>query len=323
MRMIRNLSKALLLLLLAAFITAGIFYREQLQAERLAAWVEQAGIAAPLLFVALYALFTVAFFPGAVVPLVGGALFGPVLGTLYNLSGATLGATIAFLLSRYLASEWVMAKAKGRGQQLIEGVESEGWRFVAFVRLVPLFPFNLLNYLLGLTRIPLLHYIFASFFFMLPGAIAYTWLGYVGREAAAGSEGLVRKGLLGLALLALVAFLPRLVARWRLGTMLSVEQLKTRLEDREALLLLDVRTPADYSGEQGHIQGSSNIPLEELKGRLHELNDWRDRPVAIVCRTDRRSAKAACMLAARGFTDVHVVRQGMTAWNAAGGPVVH
>lgn len=323
MRMIRNLSKALLLLLLAAVITAGIFYRDQVQVERISAWIDQAGIAAPLLFVVLYALFAVAFFPGVVVTLVGGALFGPLLGTLYNLVGATLGATIAFLISRYLASDWVIAKAKGRGQQLMEGVESAGWRFVAFVRLVPLFPFNLLNYLLGLTRIPLLHYILASFFFMLPGTLAYTWLGYVGREAAAGSEGLIHKGLLGLALLALAAFLPRLAARWRIGTMLSVGQLKKRLDDGGALLLLDVRTPADYTGEQGHIEGSSNIPLEELGGRLHELNDWRERPVAIVCRTDHRSAKAAAMLAGKGFTDVHVVRQGMTAWNEAGSHVIH
>jgi uncharacterized membrane protein YdjX (TVP38/TMEM64 family)/rhodanese-related sulfurtransferase len=321
--MTRNLSKALLLLLLAAVITAGFLYREQLQVEQLSAWIEQAGIAAPLLFVVLYALFTVAFTPGVVITLVGGALFGPVLGALYNLVGATLGATIAFLISRYLASQWVVAKAKGRLQQLIEGVESKGWRFVAFVRLVPLFPFNLLNYLLGLTRIPLLHYVFASFFFMLPGAGAYTWLGYVGREAAAGSEGVIHKGLLGLALLALAAFLPRLVARWRVGATLSVEQLKKRLDDQQVLLLLDVRTPADYAGEQGHILGSSNIPLEELGDRLDELDEWRERPVAVVCRTERRSAKAALMLAAKGFRDVHVVRRGMTAWNAAGSPVVH
>ncbi|HGG58736.1 MAG TPA: TVP38/TMEM64 family protein [Gammaproteobacteria bacterium] len=91
----------------------------------------------------------------------------------------------------------------------------EGWRFVAFVRLVPLFPFNLLNYALGLTRIPLLHYVIASYLFMAPGAVAYTWLGYVGREALAGSEGMVKKALLALALLAGAAFLPRMIRRFR------------------------------------------------------------------------------------------------------------
>jgi len=149
--------------------------------------------------------------------LAGGSLFGPVLGTFVNLTGATLGATIAFLISRYLASDWVEEKSGGRLKRLKEGVESEGWRFVAFVRLVPIFPFNLLNYALGLTRIRLLHYVIASYLCMLPGAIAYTYLGYAGREAVAGGEGLIQKGLLALALLAAVAFLPRMIAHFRRG----------------------------------------------------------------------------------------------------------
>ncbi len=95
------------------------------------------------------------------------------------------------------------------------GVEAEGWRFVAFTRLVPLSPFNLLNYALGLTRIPLLPYVIATWICMLPSALAYTWLGYVGREAAAGGEDLIRKGMLALGLLVAVAFLPRLVERWK------------------------------------------------------------------------------------------------------------
>ena len=315
--MTKGLLRALLLSGLFILVAAGFLYREQIGVERMTALIEQTGIAAPLIFIAIYALFTVAFFPGSILTLVGGAMFGPVLGTLYNLTGATLGATIAFLISRYLAADWIAEKAKGRGQQLIEGVESEGWRFVAFVRLVPLFPFNLLNYLLGLTRIPLPHYVLASFLFMLPGAIAYTWLGYVGREAAAGSEGLIQKGLMALALLAVVTFIPRVVARWRIGSMLSIEQLREKLELGDKLLLLDVRSADDYIGEQGHIEGSENIPLETLRERLGEIENWREQTIAIICRTDHRSAKAAALLARHGFADVHVVRQGMTAWNDA------
>jgi len=116
-----------------------------------------------------------------------------------------------------LASDWVAQRAGGRTRQLVEGVEKEGWRFVAFVRLVPLLPFNLLNYALGLTRLKFSHYLLATYVFMLPGAIAYTYLGYAGREAVAGGEGLIRKALLALALLAVVAFLPRLIGRLRGG----------------------------------------------------------------------------------------------------------
>src|SRR6516225_3148754 len=67
---------------------------------------------------------------------------------------ATLGPTLAFLVARYVAGDWVARRAGGLLKRLIDGVDAEGWRFVAFVRLVPLFPFNLSNYLLGLTRIP-------------------------------------------------------------------------------------------------------------------------------------------------------------------------
>ncbi|WP_338063196.1 TVP38/TMEM64 family protein [endosymbiont of Riftia pachyptila] len=81
--------------------------------------------------------------------LAGGALFGPVLGTFYNLTGATIGAVLAFLIARFFTSNWVEQKTGGHLKRLKEGVENEGWRFVAFVRLVPLFPFNLLNYAVG------------------------------------------------------------------------------------------------------------------------------------------------------------------------------
>ena len=67
---------------------------------------------------------------------------------------------------------------------------------MAFVRLVPIFPFNILNYALGLTRIRLFHYVITSYICMLPGAIAYTYIGYAGRNAAVGGEGLIRKILL-------------------------------------------------------------------------------------------------------------------------------
>jgi uncharacterized membrane protein YdjX (TVP38/TMEM64 family) len=147
-------------------------------------------------------------------------LFGPLWGTLFNLTGATLGAALAFLVSRYLAADWVRRRVGGPGNRLIanrliEGVEAEGWRFVAFTRLVPLFPFNLLNYALGLTRIPFLHYVLATAVCMAPAALAFTGLGFAGREAVAGGEGLIQTGLIALALVAAVAFLPRLVIRLR------------------------------------------------------------------------------------------------------------
>lgn len=117
-----------------------------------------------------------------------GALFGPLWGMVVNLLGATLGASAAFLLGRYVAGDRIRRMAGGRLDRLVTGVEAEGWRFVAFVRLVPIFPFNLLNYALGLTRIPFAPYVLASMICMLPGTFAYTWLGYTGREASTGGR---------------------------------------------------------------------------------------------------------------------------------------
>jgi uncharacterized membrane protein YdjX (TVP38/TMEM64 family)/rhodanese-related sulfurtransferase len=316
--MAAKMLRLMLLLVVVAGIALAIGYREQLSAEALQQWVARFGVAAPLVFMLLYAVGTVLFLPGSVLTLAGGAIFGPVWGTFYNLTGATLGATLAFLVARYLASDWVERKSAGRLKQLKTGVEAEGWRFVAFVRLVPLFPFNALNYALGLTRIRLSHYIIASYLCMLPGAIAYTYLGYAGREAVAGGEGAIQKGMLALALLATVSFLPRLIARLRRGPMLEVEALHEQLQKGNATLVLDVRTQAEFSGELGHIEGAVNIPIDTLQGRLGEVEGYRERPIAIVCHTDRRSAKAAMLLARHGFGDAHVVRGGMSAWSRAG-----
>lgn len=319
----KKLLRISVLLLLVAGIAAAIIYRDQFDASALESWVKDAGSAGPLVFMLIYAIGTVFFLPGSVLTLAGGALFGPVFGTFYNLTAATIGAMISFVAARYLAHDWVEKKTGGRMKQLKQGVEGEGWKFVAFVRLVPLFPFNLLNYALGLTKIKFSHYSIATYIFMLPGAIAYTYLGYVGREAVAGGDGLIQKIMLAFALLAIVGFLPGLIGRLRRGPMMDVENVKQKLDSGEDVLLLDVRSAEDYVGEQGHVKGSLLIPLEELNTRLPEIENFLEKTVMTICRTDRRSEKAAQILAKHGFADVHVVKQGMTDWNVKGYPIVH
>jgi len=207
--------RVIFLLLLASGIVIAILLRDQVSVESLAASVSALGWYAPLVFIACYAVATVFFMPGILFTLAGGVLFGPVYGTLYNLAGATLGATLAFLAARYIAYDWVAERTGNRLRQLMEGVEEEGWRFVAFARLVPLFPFNLLNYALGLTRLRLSHYVITSFVFMAPGGAAYTYLGYAGREVASGGEDFIRKALLALAVIATIAFASRILMKMR------------------------------------------------------------------------------------------------------------
>lgn len=292
--------------------------RGRFEVTALQAWVEGASAAGPVLFVGLYAVATVLFLPGAVITLAGGALFGPLWGTLWNLTGATVGAALAFLIPRYLGADWVARRAGPRMQRLNDGVAAEGWRFVAFVRLVPMLPFNLLNDALGLTRVSFITYLLASWVFMLPGAFAYTWLGHAGREALSGGDGLVRNVTIALSLLAGVALLPRLMRELRARPMLEVLELKRELDAGEDVLLLDVRTRAEFTADLGHIAQSQNVPLEELSGRLSEFEDRKQRPVRLICRTDQRSAQAAHLLADAGFSDTLIVRGGMTAWRAHG-----
>ena len=191
-------------------------------------WIHDLGAWAPLGFVVIFAVGTVLVVPGTIFGLVGGALFGPVWGTALNLVGATLGATLAFLAARYLAADWARRNAGASLERLISGVETEGWRFVAVVRLVPLLPFALLNYALGLTRIPLAQYIIATLVCMTPGTLAYTYLGYAGREAFAGGGMLLRTRLIALGLLALAAFIPRIVKRLRVADAAAKNRPETR-----------------------------------------------------------------------------------------------
>jgi uncharacterized membrane protein YdjX (TVP38/TMEM64 family) len=276
-----GLIRPVLLVVLAGAVVWLAIHREVLQSAALEGELARFGLWSPILFVLVYSLATVLLVPGSILTVVGGALFGPLRGTLWNLSGATLGATLAFVIARYLGADWVTRSASERLARLIRGVEEEGWRFVAFVRLVPLFPFNLVNYAFGLTRVGLIEYVIASFVCMAPGAVAYTYLGYAGLEAASGRAGAIRKALLALALLATVAFLPRLIRRLKGQHYTDPVSLKRRLEGGEAVALVDVRTAEEFRGELGHIAGATNIPIAEISERLRELAEIKGSIITI------------------------------------------
>lgn len=317
------LPRIVLLSGLAAVTIWAAANRDRLDLAALDAWLSDLGFWAPLAYLGLYAVGTIAFLPGALFALAGGALFGPVWGSLLNLVGATIGASLAFLVARYLAGAWVAARTGGRLKRLVEGVEAEGWRFVAFVRLVPLFPFNLTNYALGLTRIQFIAYVVTSFICMAPGAIAYTWLGHAGREALAGDASAIRYGLMALGLLAAIAFLPSLIRRLRHGgasRWIATDELANRLAS-SSVTVVDVRSPEEFIGSLGHIDTALNIPFGELPDRLSEIRASQDRSIILVCKTDKRSAAAAAMLGNAGFRDVSVLRGGMEQWNRDGRPV--
>ncbi len=152
---------------------------------RFAEWVDALGPWGPVAFVAGYAVAVVAFVPGSILTLAAGAIFGLVEGTIVVLLGATLGSTAAFVLSRYGARAAVARKVEGdrRFAAIDRAVERQGRRIVFLLRLSPVFPFSLLNYALGLTRVRLADYVVASLG-MLPGTILYVYSGKVAGELA-------------------------------------------------------------------------------------------------------------------------------------------
>ncbi|MGE0161280.1 MAG: TVP38/TMEM64 family protein [Gemmatimonadales bacterium] len=199
---------------LAAVAIVGLVWLARTHAGDLPALIDQAaatGPAAGLLFAGLYAIATVAWVPGSVLTLAAGATFGLAGGTLYTLVGATLGAAAAFLVSRHLAREAIEAKlaAFPKLSALDDALALGGWRIVLLIRLSPLFPFNALNYALGLTRVRFRDYVTASFVGMAPGTFLYVYSGHVaGRLATDLADGTARFGryaMLGAGLVATVA----------------------------------------------------------------------------------------------------------------------
>lgn len=154
-------------------------------------WIRGLGPLAPVVFIAIYIVACIAFVPGSILTIGGGVLFGVVRGTIYVSIAATLGATAAFLVGRYLARDWVSRKLEGNSKfkAIDEAVGREGWKIVALTRLSPVFPFNLINYAYGLTRITLRDYFFASWAGMIPATIMYVYIGSLTGDVARAAGG--------------------------------------------------------------------------------------------------------------------------------------
>jgi uncharacterized membrane protein YdjX (TVP38/TMEM64 family) len=149
------------------------------------AWIDSLGIAGGLAFIFIYVVSTVAFLPGSVLTLGAGVVFGVGLGSIYVFVGATIGAIAAFLVGRYLAREWISKKIAGNQKfaAIDKAVAREGFKIVLLTRLSPIFPFNLLNYALGVTGVSLKDYALGSVG-MIPGTVMYVYIGSLAGDLA-------------------------------------------------------------------------------------------------------------------------------------------
>lgn len=145
-------------------------------------WVQDAGAIGVIAYGLMYVVATVAFLPGWVLTVGAGLIYGPIKGAILISLSSTLGATLAFLLARHFVRSTIQDKVEGnQAFASIDGaIAQSGWKIILLIRLSPIFPFNLLNYALGLTRIPLAHYVLASWIGMFPGTLLYVYLGSIG-----------------------------------------------------------------------------------------------------------------------------------------------
>lgn len=169
------LKPVLLLAAVAAVMVAAYLLGVGQYIVNLQQWIKGLGAWGPVIFVAIYAVATVAALPGSALTAVAGGLFGSVVGTVAVSAGSTIGAALAFLVARYIARRSVEKWLEGnqKFQRLDRLTERQGAVIVAITRLVPLFPFNLLNFGFGLTRVPFWTYLIFSWLCMLPGTILY------------------------------------------------------------------------------------------------------------------------------------------------------
>lgn len=148
-------------------------------------WVNSLGVVGIIVFILIYNLATVLFIPGSFLTLGSGAIYGVVWGSIYVFIAATLGATIAFLIGRYFARNWVSQKIQAypKFQAIDAAVAQNGLKIVLLTRLSPIFPFNLLNYAFGITCVSLTDYVLGSLG-MIPGTMMYVYLGSLAGDIA-------------------------------------------------------------------------------------------------------------------------------------------
>ncbi|MCX7118047.1 MAG: VTT domain-containing protein [Legionellales bacterium] len=173
--------KALSLALVAITMVVCAFFFQR-HATAIFTWIDTLGFLAPIFFLILYCLASLLFLPTLILTFAGGALFGPIVGTFLNLLGATIGATSAFCISRFIIFDRLSHHKNMRFNPLMLGVEKRGWQFVALLRLIPILPFHLVNYGLGITRIKFSHYFITTVIFLLPAELVFTYCGYAGMD---------------------------------------------------------------------------------------------------------------------------------------------
>lgn len=203
----RKITLVIIFLIIAilAFINKDLLSKPELILEV----INSFGIWAPVIFCSMYIIGAIAFFPASFITLLAGALFGLKLGLTYAMIGTVISSCFSFLIARYIAGDLISKNSNQLLEKVQKGVEEDGWRYLAIMRLLPIFPFNLLNYVFGLTPLRLWVFALVTSVSALPITFVYAYIGFLGKEAAEGTgDSIIQIGI-GIALLLLISFIPK------------------------------------------------------------------------------------------------------------------
>ena len=173
-------------------------------------WVQHLGPWGVVIFIAAYAAATVLFLPGWIFTVSAGLIYGIVGGTLVALSGAVIGASLSFLIARYLLRRNIeeYSNKSPRFKAIDQAIGKQGWKIIGLLRLSPLIPFNISNYFYGITSVRFGAYVLVSAICMIPGTLLYAYLGAIGKASVSGAgaqHSIWQYVLLGVGLVATIA----------------------------------------------------------------------------------------------------------------------
>lgn len=171
----------LIITLLFVVVVGGLLWLNfkvlHLGPEDIRAWILSFGWAAPVLFILIYTIRPLILFPASILSLAGGLTFGPVWGTVYTIVGATMGAVLSFGLARFLGEKFVRKRLKEKGSKIEMQLQQKGFMYILLFRLIPIFPFDLVSYAAGVSKIKFTAFLLGTLLGMIPGTFAYNFLG--------------------------------------------------------------------------------------------------------------------------------------------------
>lgn len=185
----RNL---ILLFLFCVILTAGgVYLLGGVEPEQVEAWLEQAGIWAPIIYILLYIIGTLLLLPSTPLNLSGGAIFGVLWGTIWTGLAALLAAIIAFMFTRTVGRQWIVTRLKGRWESFDQEIHQGGLLYMSAIRLLPIIPYGVVNFAAGLTSIRFRDYLIGTAIGTIPGVLPFIMIGAGLQELRQGNISLI------------------------------------------------------------------------------------------------------------------------------------